>query len=72
MKFAYPTRENVPILQELSIDIPRGRTVAFVGASGCGKSTSVSLLERFYNVAAGKLVSDIFFLVFFIGNSKLI
>ena len=65
MKFAYPTRENVPILQELSIDIPRGRTVAFVGASGCGKSTSVSLLERFYNIAAGKLVSVLLFVCLF-------
>ena len=68
VKFAYPTRENVPILQELSIDIPRGRTVAFVGASGCGKSTSVSLLERFYNIAAGKLVSVLLFVyLFFFG-----
>ena len=62
VEFTYPTRQNVPILQKFNIKIPRGRTVAFVGASGCGKSTSVSLLERFYDVAGGEVVSpDSFF-----------
>uniref|UniRef100_A0A7M5VBZ8 Uncharacterized protein n=1 Tax=Clytia hemisphaerica TaxID=252671 RepID=A0A7M5VBZ8_9CNID len=58
VEFTYPTRQNVPILQKLNIKIPRGRTVAFVGASGCGKSTSVSLLERFYEVAGGEVLID--------------
>ena len=57
VNFSYPTRPNLPILQDLSIAIRRGQTVAFVGASGCGKSTSVSLIERFYNFASGTLVS---------------
>ncbi|XP_066921842.1 ATP-dependent translocase ABCB1-like [Clytia hemisphaerica] len=58
VEFAYPTRENVEVLQKLNITIPCGRTVAFVGASGCGKSTSVSLLERFYDVTGGKVLID--------------
>lgn len=61
INFSYPTRPNIPILQGLSIDIHRGQTVAFVGASGCGKSTSVSLIERFYNFASGTLVSSFVF-----------
>jgi len=38
--------------------------VAFVGASGCGKSTSVSLLERFYNAANGVLVCFVFIILY--------
>ena len=65
VEFVYPTRENVPILQKLNVTIPRGRTVAFVGASGCGKSTSVSLLERFYDVTGGRVVSVICLVLLF-------
>ena len=61
VEFSYPSRPKLPILQGLSIDILHGQTVAFVGASGCGKSTSVSLLERFYTFASGSLVSSLSF-----------
>ncbi|KAL6231436.1 hypothetical protein BDW75DRAFT_233623 [Aspergillus navahoensis] len=51
--FRYPTRMTVPVLSGLSFTIRPGQFVAFVGASGCGKSTTIALLERFYNPLPG-------------------
>jgi ATP-binding cassette, subfamily B, heavy metal transporter len=48
VQFAYES--NRPILQDLSFEIPSGKTVAVVGPSGCGKSTLARLLYRFYDV----------------------
>uniref|UniRef100_W5N0E5 ATP-binding cassette sub-family B member 5 n=1 Tax=Lepisosteus oculatus TaxID=7918 RepID=W5N0E5_LEPOC len=56
--FAYPTRQGVQVLQGLSVKVAKGQTLALVGGSGCGKSTSVQLLERFYNPAAGQVLVD--------------
>ncbi|KAG7335905.1 hypothetical protein KOW79_000598 [Hemibagrus wyckioides] len=56
--FSYPTRPNVKILQGLNISVAQGQTLALVGGSGCGKSTSVQLLERFYNTASGHVLMD--------------
>ena len=53
--FAYPTRPGVPVLERFSLKVASGQTVALVGASGSGKSTVVSLIERFYNPRAGKV-----------------
>ncbi|XP_019364084.1 PREDICTED: ATP-binding cassette sub-family B member 5 [Gavialis gangeticus] len=58
VSFIYPTRPDVPILQDLSLTIERGQTVAFVGSSGCGKSTSVQLLQRFYDPLKGQVLFD--------------
>lgn len=55
--FNYPTRPNIPVLQGLSLKVKKGQTLALVGSSGCGKSTVVQLLERFYNPMAGTVVS---------------
>ena len=55
VNFAYPTRRNVPVLNQFSLTVKSGQTVALVGASGCGKSTVVSLIERFYNPQSGKV-----------------
>lgn len=56
--FEYPTRPDVPVLRGLSVGVTAGSTLALVGASGCGKSTIVSLLERFYDVRSGELKID--------------
>merc|ERR1712136_659796 len=49
IKFNYPTRPDVQVLKGLMASIKPGQTVALVGQSGCGKSTCVQLLERFYD-----------------------
>lgn len=56
VRFRYPTRPDVTVLQGLTVDIEPGQTLAFVGSSGCGKSTSVALIERFYDPEAGVVV----------------
>jgi ATP-binding cassette subfamily B (MDR/TAP) protein 1 len=56
--FAYPTRPGQQILNSFSIDIPAGKTIAFVGPSGGGKSTVVKLLERFYDPSEGTVSLD--------------
>lgn len=56
--FRYPTRPGVRVLRDLNLDIPAGSFCAFVGASGCGKSTTIGLLERFYDVLAGRVTLD--------------
>ena len=60
VSFTYPSRPDVPILKNLSFKVLRGQTLAIVGASGCGKSTIVSLLERFYDPSEGEIVSSLF------------
>ncbi|KAL4933203.1 putative ABC multidrug transporter [Aspergillus undulatus] len=56
--FRYPTRFSTPVLQGLDFTVRPGQFVAFVGASGCGKSTTIALLERFYNPLAGSICVD--------------
>lgn len=51
--FTYPSREDKPILQGFSLAIPAGKVVALVGSSGCGKSTVISLVQRFYDPISG-------------------
>ncbi|KAF2669087.1 multidrug resistance protein 2 [Microthyrium microscopicum] len=55
--FTYPERDT-PALSGISLKIEAGQFVAFVGASGSGKSTMISLIERFYEPGAGKLYFD--------------
>nr|AFL03362.1 ABC family transporter ATM1 [Blastocystis sp. ATCC 50177/Nand II] len=55
VEFAYPTRPEAPILKGVSFTIPKNASVAFVGHSGCGKSTIISLIQRFYKPAAGTI-----------------
>lgn len=56
--FRYPLRPNQPVLQGLNLQVKPGQYVAFVGASGCGKSTAIALLERFYNPTLGGIYVD--------------
>ncbi|KAF2156892.1 putative ABC transporter [Myriangium duriaei CBS 260.36] len=58
LHFAYPTRPEAPVLQDLNLSIPSGKTTALVGPSGCGKSTLVGLLERWYQPTSGELLLD--------------
>ncbi|CAO2597186.1 Bile salt export pump [Lemmus lemmus] len=57
-KFTYPSRPDTQVLNGLSVSVDPGQTLAFVGSSGCGKSTSIQLLERFYDPDQGKVMID--------------
>jgi len=56
--FAYPARPDQPALNNLSLDIEPGQSLALVGPSGGGKSTIFELLQRFYDPQQGRLVLD--------------
>ncbi|KAK4510318.1 RNA-dependent ATPase [Mucor velutinosus] len=56
--FKYPTRPDLTILQDLSLNINPGMTVAFVGPSGSGKSTTIQLVQRFYDALTGEVLLD--------------
>ncbi|KAL4080879.1 multidrug resistance protein 4 [Scleroderma citrinum] len=56
--FRYPTRPAVRVLRGLNLTIDHGTYVALVGASGCGKSTVIQLIERFYDPLVGQVLLD--------------
>ncbi|XP_074340204.1 ABC transporter B family member 9-like [Apium graveolens] len=56
--FKYPARPDVQIFSGFSLNIPSGVTAALVGQSGSGKSTVISLLERFYDPDSGQILID--------------
>lgn len=56
--FRYPSRPEQPVLRGLNLVVKPGQYIALVGASGCGKSTTISLIERFYNPLAGGIFID--------------
>lgn len=56
--FCYPARPNEQIFRGFSLFIPSGTTAALVGQSGSGKSTVISLIERFYDPQAGQVLID--------------
>uniref|UniRef100_A0A8C2ENE1 ATP-binding cassette, sub-family B (MDR/TAP), member 11a n=1 Tax=Cyprinus carpio TaxID=7962 RepID=A0A8C2ENE1_CYPCA len=57
-RFTYPSRPDIQVLRGLEVSVHPGQTLAFVGSSGCGKSTSVQLLERFYDPDEGQVLLD--------------
>jgi ATP-binding cassette subfamily B protein len=56
--FRYPSRPETVALDDFSVTIEPGETVAFVGPSGAGKSTTFQLLLRFYDPASGRVLVD--------------
>ncbi|GFZ02374.1 ATP binding cassette subfamily B1 [Actinidia rufa] len=58
VNFSYPSRLEVPILRNFYLTVPAGKTIALVGSSGSGKSTVVSLIERFYDPTSGQVLLD--------------
>lgn len=58
INFSYPTRQKVQVLNKLNLHFEAGKTTALVGNSGCGKSTIISLLERFYMPTGGEIIID--------------
>ena len=58
INFNYPTKSDVQVLKNVDLQIHKNKVVAFVGASGCGKSTMIALIERFYDPNSGELDFD--------------
>ncbi|XP_037948001.1 multidrug resistance protein homolog 49-like isoform X1 [Teleopsis dalmanni] len=56
--FRYPTRQDIETVKDFSLNIKAGQTVALVGASGCGKSTILQLLQRLYDPLNGSIRVD--------------
>ncbi|XP_059085287.1 ATP-dependent translocase ABCB1-like isoform X5 [Tigriopus californicus] len=54
--FNYPSRKDVKILNGLTMVVNKGETVALVGSSGCGKSTVIQLVQRFYDPWSGSVM----------------
>ncbi|XP_054735739.1 multidrug resistance protein homolog 65 isoform X1 [Anastrepha obliqua] len=55
IEFRYPTRSDVKVLNGLNLEVLKGKTVALVGRSGCGKSTCIQLLMRLYDPDSGTI-----------------
>jgi len=58
VNFAYPSRQDRAALEDMSLAISPGETVALVGPSGAGKSTVFQLLLRFYDIQSGSITID--------------
>lgn len=58
VQFAYPVNRNCLVLKGLTMEALKGKMVALVGSSGCGKSTVIQLIERFYDPISGKVMYD--------------
>lgn len=58
VEFSYPSRPDTLILQGLNLKVRACKTVGLVGGSGSGKSTIISLLERFYDPTCGEILLD--------------
>ena len=57
VSFAYPDAES-PVLEHISFTVKEGETVAFIGATGSGKTSVINLIPRFYDVTAGAVFLD--------------
>lgn len=55
LEFAYPSKKEIPILRDVTINVPKNKVIALVGSSGCGKSSIISLVERWYDPHSGSI-----------------
>lgn len=58
VSLAYASRPDTPIFKDLNLSIKAGETVALVGRSGAGKTSAISLIERFYDPTSGSVLLD--------------
>ncbi len=58
VSFAYPESSGVEVLSNISFEIKKGETVAVIGSTGCGKTSLVSLIPRFYDTTSGNVYVD--------------
>lgn len=58
-KISFSYQPEVPLLSEISIDVKPGQRIAIVGPTGCGKTTMINLLMRFYDVQKGKILVSV-------------
>jgi len=56
VKFSY--KEDAPLIEDMSLDVKEGQTIAIVGPTGAGKTTLVNLLMRFYDIQGGRILVD--------------
>lgn len=56
--FAYPSRPQCPVLRDFSLEVNTGTSMGLIGRSGCGKSTVIGLIQRFYDVDRGVVKID--------------
>ena len=58
VSFRYPGTAGLPVLSGINLQIARGETVAVIGATGCGKTSLVNLIPRFYDATEGTVLID--------------